>query len=181
MPTERRNDWLQTTEKQADRQASSKRLRQTARQLGRETDRRASRQIGRHSARETDRRQGTGQGVAQFVERRTSTPMRQVRFPGTARDFLPRVDFQWRLSFDVCTPPCAIACINICAHDKDPVVHVGVRWIMATQTYPASTISDKNTQLDDCGRPSATSMLLQHGLVFMLFKLSSSLSSSARD
>ena len=30
---------------------------------------------------------------------------------------------------------------------------VGVRgrWIMATQTYPACTISDKNNQLDDCG------------------------------
>ena len=29
------------------------------------------------------------------------------------------------------TPPCAIACIiNICAHIKDPVVHVRVRWVM---------------------------------------------------
>ena len=27
-------------------------------------------------------------------------------------------------------PPCAIGCINICAHVKDPVVHVRVRWIM---------------------------------------------------
>ena len=27
-------------------------------------------------------------------------------------------------SFGVCTPPCAIACIYICAHGKDPVVRV---------------------------------------------------------
>ena len=36
---------------------------------------------------------------------------------------------------------------------------------MATQTYPARTISDKNNELDDCGRSSATSMLLQHGYI----------------
>ena len=37
---------------------------------------------------------------------------------------------------------------------------------MATQTYPARTISEKNYQLDDCGRSSATSMLLlQHGYI----------------
>ena len=29
-----------------------------------------------------------------------------------------------------CTTPLAIACINICAHIKDPLVHVRVRWIM---------------------------------------------------
>ena len=28
--------------------------------------------------------------------------------------------------------PCAIACINICVHGKDPVVHVRVRWIKET-------------------------------------------------
>ena len=62
-------------------------------------------------------------------------------------------------------PLCAIACFNICARDKGPVVHVRVRWIMATQTYPARTISDKNNQLHDCGRSSAMSMLLQHGYI----------------
>ena len=36
------------------------------------------------------------------------------------------------------TPPYAIVWIKICAHDKGPVVHVRVRWIMATQTRPAS-------------------------------------------
>ena len=59
-----------------------------------------------------------------WLERRTVTPLTQVRFPGAARDFLPRVNFQCRLSYGVRTPPCAIACINICAHDKHPVVHV---------------------------------------------------------
>ena len=68
-------------------------------------------------------------------------------------------------SFGVRTPLCAIAYINICAHDKDYVVRVRVRWIMATQSYPARTVSDKNNQLDDCGRSSAMSMLLQHGCI----------------
>ena len=29
------------------------------------------------------------------------------------------------------TLPCAIACINICAHVKEPVVRVRARWIMS--------------------------------------------------
>ena len=50
-----------------------------------------------------------------------------------ARDFSPRVHFQYRLFDDVCTSPCAIECIvNICAHDKDLVVYVRVRWSMET-------------------------------------------------
>ena len=32
--------------------------------------------------------------VAQLVERRTGTPLTLVRFPGAARDFSPRVNFQ---------------------------------------------------------------------------------------
>ena len=61
-----------------------------------------------------------GPGIAQLVERLTKMPgviLTQVRVPGAARDFLP----QSQLS--VQTPlrcPCAIACINICAHVKDP-------------------------------------------------------------
>ena len=74
-------------------------------------------------------------GCSSLVEHQTITPLTQVRFPGAARDFLPRVNFHCRLSFGVRTPLCAIACIiNICAHVKDPVVHVRVRWIMAAQT-----------------------------------------------
>ena len=37
---------------------------------------------------------GVGGGdVAQLVEYRTITPLTQVRFPGAARDFSPRVNF----------------------------------------------------------------------------------------
>ena len=36
-----------------------------------------------------------------------------------------------------CTPSCAIACINICTHVNDPVVHVWVRWIVETLKHPA--------------------------------------------
>ena len=73
-----------------------------------------------------------GGDVAQLVERRTGTPLAQVQFPGAARDFSPRVNFQCRLSYGVSTPPCAIARINICACVKDLVVHVIVWWIMET-------------------------------------------------
>ena len=65
-----------------------------------------------------------GGGVAQLVKRRTGTPLTQVRFPGAARDLCPRVNFQCKLCYGVRTPTCAIACVNICAHVKDPVVHV---------------------------------------------------------
>ena len=44
--------------------------------------------------------------VAKLVERRTGTPLKQVRFPGAAKDFSPRVNFQCRLPFSVRTPPC---------------------------------------------------------------------------
>ena len=42
--------------------------------------------------------------VAQLVERRTGTPLTQIRFPGAERDFSPRVNFQCRLSYGVHTP-----------------------------------------------------------------------------
>ena len=41
---------------------------------------------------------GTGGDVAQLVERRTGTPLTQVRISGAARDFSPRVNFQCGLS-----------------------------------------------------------------------------------
>ena len=65
---------------------------------------------------------------------------------------------------------CAITCINIYAPNKDPVVNVQVRWIMATQTYPARTINNKNNQPDDCGHSSTISMLLQHGYMSLCQK-----------
>ena len=38
------------------------------------------------------------------------------------------------------TPLCAIACINIGVHVKDPVVHVRLRWIMETLTHSECTV-----------------------------------------
>ena len=45
-----------------------------------------------------------------------------------------------RLSYEVCTSPCAITCIKICMHVKDPVVHIRVWWSMITLKHPACTI-----------------------------------------
>ena len=67
-----------------------------------------------------------GGEVAQLVECWTGALLRQVQFPGAAREFSSGVNFQCRLSYSVCTPPCATTCINICARVKDPVVHVRV-------------------------------------------------------
>ena len=95
-----------------------------------------------------------GGDVAQLVEHRPGTPPRQVRFPGVATDFSPRVNFQCRFLTYVrtpqtpATPPnptptppqCTIACINICAHVKDPMVHVRVRWITETLKHPVCAV-----------------------------------------
>ena len=67
-----------------------------------------------------------GGDVAQLVEHRTCTQPTQVRFPGAARGFTPRVSFKSRFSYGVRTSPCAIARIYICANVKDLVVHVRV-------------------------------------------------------
>ena len=72
-----------------------------------------------------------GGDVAQLVERPTGTPLRQVRFPVRQGIFLPESTFSAD-SYGLRTPPCAIACINISAHVKEPVVQVRVRWIMNT-------------------------------------------------
>ena len=62
--------------------------------------------------------------------------------PGVAKDFSPRVNFQYRLSYGVRTPSCGIACIYIYAHVKDStVVHVRVQWIMKTLKHLACTVS----------------------------------------
>ena len=81
-----------------------------------------------------------GREVAQLVEHQTGTLPTKVRFPGAARDISPRVNFQCRLSNGVRKAPCAIARIHICAHVKDPSVHVRVRWIMETLKHPACTV-----------------------------------------
>ena len=50
------------------------------------------------------------------------------------------VKFQRIPSYSVQTPPCANACINICAHVKDPVVQVRVQWITETLKPTACTV-----------------------------------------
>ena len=62
-----------------------------------------------------------------------------VSIPSVARDFSLRVNFKCRLSDGVCTLPCAIACINIYVHVKDPVVQIRVQWVMETLKHPACT------------------------------------------
>ena len=65
----------------------------------------------------------------------------RCRFDSPVRQgiFLPESTFSAD-SYGVRTPPCAIACTYICAHVKDPVVHVKVRWIMETLKHPACTV-----------------------------------------
>ena len=53
--------------------------------------------------------------------------------------FLPESTFSVD-SYGVCKTPCAIACIYICVHVKDPAVHVRVWWIMETLKHPACTV-----------------------------------------
>ena len=74
-----------------------------------------------------------------WLEHQTVTPLNQVWFQiaGAARDFFQESTFSADSLTCVCTPPCAIACINICAHVIDPVVHVRVRWIMVTLKTPS--------------------------------------------
>ena len=84
--------------------------------------------------------QQEGGDVAQLVERRTGTPLKQVGFPSAARDFSPRVNLRCRLFYGVRTPPCAISYISTFAHVQYPVVHVRVRWIMEILKHPACTV-----------------------------------------
>ena len=75
-----------------------------------------------------------------LVEERTGMLLMQVQFPSVARDFLPESTFSAD-SYSVCTPPCAIACIYLCVHVKDSIVHVRIQWIMETLKHPACTIA----------------------------------------
>ena len=83
--------------------------------------------------------------------------------PRCGKGFSSQSHLSVQTLFSMFVHPRAIVCINIGAHDKDPVIHVRVRWFVAVQTYPARAISDKNNQRYDCGLSSAMSMLLQHG------------------
>ena len=95
---------------------------------------------GKLTERVTERCRVWGGDVAQLAERRTGTPLRQVRFPDAVRDFSPRVNFLRRLSHGIRTFPCATACINICAHDKHPVVHARIQRIVETLNHLARTV-----------------------------------------
>ena len=96
---------------------------------------------GESQRRQSRATQPTGGGdVAPLVEHRTVTPLTQVRFLGSARGFLPESTFSADSLTCVRTPSCAITCIYMCAHVKDPVVHVRVRWIMKTLKHLARTV-----------------------------------------
>ena len=60
--------------------------------------------------------------------------------PRCGKGFSPRVNFQCSLFYVCPYPLCAVACINICAHVKDPVVCIRLRRIMETQKHQACTI-----------------------------------------
>ena len=81
-----------------------------------------------------------GWDVAQLVEHRTATPLRQVQFLSVAMDFSSGINFHRRLSYSACMPLCATSCINIFAHIKGPVVHVRVQWIMETLKHSACSV-----------------------------------------
>ena len=79
--------------------------------------------------------------VGQLAVCRIDTQLSRARFPGAPRDFSPRANFRCRLCYGVRTPPCADVCINICAHVKNPEVHIRVRWIMEILKHLARTVS----------------------------------------
>ena len=81
-----------------------------------------------------------GGDIAQLVEHRTGTQPTQVRFPGAARDF-----FSPRIFYGVPIPPCAIACIYISAHVKDPVVHVFSGLWKRSNTKHAPYVGKRNS------------------------------------
>ena len=61
--------------------------------------------------------------------------------PRCGKRFFPSVKLSVQTLLGVSVhPTCAIACINICAHVKDPVVHVRVRWIMEILKHPVCTV-----------------------------------------
>ena len=49
--------------------------------------------------------------------------------------------------------PCAIACINICVHVKDPVLHVRVRWMHGNTKTPSMHSRFGSTTLSQLASP----------------------------
>ena len=80
-----------------------------------------------------------GGDIAQFVEHWTGIPLTQIRLPAMAGDFLLESSLNADSLTSVSTPLCATTCLNLCAHMKDPVVHVRVWWIMETLKPTACT------------------------------------------
>ena len=80
-----------------------------------------------------------GGGVAQLEERRTGTPLRQVRYPDAARDFPPRVNSQCRLSYGVRT---ALVCNRTLQHLCDMLKSqsIGSPTFVWTQENTARTV-----------------------------------------
>ena len=70
-----------------------------------------------------------------MVELGTARRRRRLDSPMRQEIFLPETTFSF--GYGVRTPP---VCIYICAHVKDPVVHVRIRWIMETLKHPACTV-----------------------------------------
>ena len=91
--------------------------------------------------------------VAQLVERPTEKPgaiLTRGRVPSAAKDFSPRVNFLCRLCYVRCPyspppppPPPPIACINICAHVKNPETLAAV-FIYHFWTHKNTAHNDRN-------------------------------------
>ena len=81
-----------------------------------------------------------GGNVAQMVRAVDHHAPDASSIPQCCKGLFSRSQLSVKTLTCVCTPPCAVACINICAHVKDPVVHVRVRWIMETVKHPACTV-----------------------------------------
>ena len=96
-----------------------------------------------------------------MVVNRRVTPLTQVRFPGAARNFSPSQLSEQTLLHVSVHPLCAIACIHVCAHVKDPVVYVRVRWIMETLKHPACTVS--SATLSQLAFPGEKAIRISHG------------------
>ena len=101
-----------------------------------------------------------GGDVAQLTEHRTGTPPTRVRFPGAVRDFSSKSISVQTLLRRPYNPPRAIAGIYICAHVKDSVVRVRVRWIMDTLKVCHSWLSPrKETRISHGRNPIGTIQL----------------------
>ena len=73
--------------------------------------------------------------------------------PRRGKGFFSQSQLSVQTLLRVRTTACAIACINICAHVKDPVVPVRVRWIMETLKTPSMRRRLGTTTLSQLASP----------------------------